>query len=393
MGNLVKIISFFTALVLSINAKSQYNDADVFHSVYQENNLNIPTWDNCVDSTWFVFIDSNEKNNLVNYIFSTLKDSSELFYGNKWMNIYKNYNYLHLDKYSQLSNHGIVGCGSERIIQNAIVNDKLYIGTEKIIVYDSITGQEMYNNETGDVIYRDSIITYSRNELQNINTGFKWFENWNINNKKFIKKSQFISLFLDGEQKKYRFFTYAFSTKIAKEEVKGPLFKSNVIYNFFNHLKSDYDTSEYKKNCNYETDLKIGEFSLIISKILNLIREDSVKLFELNYGTRIFNDQFKRIKNDFFVIYDGEKDMRIDAKQGAYLLITSEESYDGIKFIEDWYFDDNNFNIIKEVKGIELISLDPKWEEGKEEVFLEIPVYISFDGNPPPKKILINHKK
>lgn len=379
------------SLLFFVKTNSQYHDADVFHSFFQKNDLNINTWDECIDSSWFITIDSNEKENFVDYLFLSLQDSLELFYDGSWMNIYKNYNYLKLNKNSILSNHGSVTCGGNEIIHKALLNDQLYICTKKTTVYDSI-GEIIYNTETGELIVRDSIITYSKIKLRDINIGFKWFENWNIKQGEFIKNSNFITFMLAEKVKTQNFYSSIFSKKNNKKELRGNLFKSNVIYNtFYYDPEYNYDSiNRHNRLCYQETDLRQGEFSLIISKVLNLIEKDSIKLYELNYGTRIFSKQFNEIKNNFFIVYDEEDHIPIYEEVGYALLITQEERYDGIKFIENWYFDKNNFNIIKDVKGIQLLSLDPKLEEGEIEIYLELPIYISFDGNPPPKEILIN---
>lgn len=366
------LLLLINLLVLSLT--SQYHDADVFHHVFEKNKLqDLKNGIYCIDSSWIVEFSDKEKEDLINYLFEKTKDTCLFFYNSP---IYKSYEFTNNNNY-ELSNFGLVSFMSEQNINAS----RDFRGNQLHLNYSKVR----FDSLAGELIYQDSIVESTIDKKTGIGIGT--FETWNLHKGDFIKNTNYSSMYLEtrGFEKERSF--YLLSSKKNKPKKKGKVFKKNVVYDFVSHEIYRFDTARYKLACEFETDFKRGEFSTLISKVLDLIDKDSFDLFDNENKYAITVREAQSIMNSFFEVKRGLRGIPIKSQweiQGEFIYYV-EKNYTGFRFIEDWYFDANNFSIIKKVKGLQLLSFDTNYYAENVEVIKAIPLYISFDGKPAPE--------
>lgn len=204
----------------------------------------------------------------------------------------------------------------------------------------------IYDNETGDLIIetkgqKDHLAAI----LENINS----LEYWSYKNATLYKKNILTNLTYKKPIEYNRFVTrnmYSFIS--SKEPKKGKQFIKNYNYTIY------FDNPDLNLN-------QATNYRNLTQAILNDIKQEKLAIISSINGKKIPPKAFfsyfiidqiipVRDENDELV-YDELGDQIYDI-ENSYITL---EDIIGISFEEDWYFDENQFSIIKEVKSATLI--------------------------------------
>lgn len=204
----------------------------------------------------------------------------------------------------------------------------------------------IFDNETGDLIIetkwqKDHLATI----LENINS----LEYWSYKNATLYKKNILTNLTYKKPIEYDRFVTrnmYSFIN--SKEPQKGKQFIKNYNYTIY------FDNADLNLN-------QATNYRNLTQAILNDIKQEKLSIYSNINGKKIPPKTFfsyfiidqlipVRDENDE-LLYDELGDQIYDI-ENSYITL---EDIIGISFEEDWYFDENQFSIIKEVKSATLI--------------------------------------
>lgn len=229
----------------------------------------------------------------------------------------------------------------------------------------------IYDKETGDLILE---LKWTKDNLANIIHSINTIEHWTYKDFK-LKKNNLIS------NLKYKYFFKfdssffignLFSLKHKKQPIqKDTCFQKNINYKiYFGKNKLDNQQTQNYRNLIQAPLIDIEQNELEVYSILENKKVD-VKTF-FNY---LIIDKLipKRDENDE-LIYNASGDQFYDFEK-SYLQL---QDIIGLSFDENWYFDKNQFNIIKEVNSISFLVKKPVKLTGIKNEFL-MPFKIKFN--------------